>query len=244
MLSIIIPTLNEEKYLPLLLDSIRKQDFRGYEIIVADAGSKDKTVSIANEYGCKVVKGGLLPVGRNRGAEAARGETLLFLDSDVILYHPSFLTNVLKEVYDKNLGCAGFPLMPLGGNMVDKIAFGIWSKWAQIMQKILPHAASAILAQKKVHDQIGGFNEEIVFIEDLPYARVAGKVSKFGFIKKEPVFVSLRRYKKDGRLKTYVKYVLGELHIIFLGPIKSDIFRYKFGHYKDDSSKSKSQIQK
>ena len=43
MLSIIIPTLNEEKYLPKLLESIKKQDFTRYEIIVADADSIDKT---------------------------------------------------------------------------------------------------------------------------------------------------------------------------------------------------------
>ena len=85
MLSIIIPTLNEEKYLPPLLDSIKKQDYKDYEVIVADAGSKDKTVEIAKKYGCKVVKGGLLPAGRNRGAEASKGDLLLFLDSDIIL---------------------------------------------------------------------------------------------------------------------------------------------------------------
>ena len=44
MLSIIIPTLNEEKYLPALLESIKEQDFgkESKEVIVADAGSKDK----------------------------------------------------------------------------------------------------------------------------------------------------------------------------------------------------------
>ena len=51
ILSIIIPTYNEEEYLPLLLESIKQQDFRDYEIIVADANSKDNTVKIAEEYG-------------------------------------------------------------------------------------------------------------------------------------------------------------------------------------------------
>ena len=53
MISIIIPTLNEEKYLPLLLASIKEQSFdaaqdKDYEIIIADAGSKDKTLKIAS----------------------------------------------------------------------------------------------------------------------------------------------------------------------------------------------------
>ena len=59
MLSIIIPTLNEESYLPKLLNSIKKQDFQDYEMIVADAGSKDKTIEIALASGCKISSGGL-----------------------------------------------------------------------------------------------------------------------------------------------------------------------------------------
>lgn len=70
MLSIIVPALNEEKYLPILLSQIKKQNFNSdSEIIVADAGSKDKTVEIARNYGCKIIPGGLPARGRNEGAK-------------------------------------------------------------------------------------------------------------------------------------------------------------------------------
>ena len=62
-LSIIIPTYNEEKYLPELLKSIKEQNFSSYEIIVADNDSNDNTVKIAESYGCKVVSGGLPAIG-------------------------------------------------------------------------------------------------------------------------------------------------------------------------------------
>ena len=52
IISIIIPTYNEEEYLPVLLDSIKKQSYTDYEIIVADANSTDRTREIAEEYGC------------------------------------------------------------------------------------------------------------------------------------------------------------------------------------------------
>ena len=84
-ISIIIPTYNEEEYLPKLLESIKSQDFTDYEVIVADAQSDDNTREIAKEYGCIVVEGGLPGPGRNRGAEVAQGEILLFLDSDLEL---------------------------------------------------------------------------------------------------------------------------------------------------------------
>ena len=52
--SIIIPTFNEEEYLPILLESIKKQKFDDYEIIIADANSEDRTREIAKEYGLDV----------------------------------------------------------------------------------------------------------------------------------------------------------------------------------------------
>ena len=85
ILSIIIPTYNEEDYLPVLLDSIKEQNFDDYEVLVADANSKDRTREIAEEYGCIVVDGGLPAVGRNNGAKVAKGDILLFLDSDLKL---------------------------------------------------------------------------------------------------------------------------------------------------------------
>ena len=85
ILSIIIPTYNEEEYLPVLLESIKKQSFKDYEIIVADANSTDRTREIAESYGCIVVDGGLPAAGRNNGAKVATGEYLLFLDSDLEL---------------------------------------------------------------------------------------------------------------------------------------------------------------
>ena len=102
MLSIIIPTKNEEHYLPKLLDSIKKQEYKDYEIIVADGGSNDRTKEIARKYGCKLVKGGLPSVGRNNGAKVAKGYLLLFLDADFILPE-GFLKNLVQEIKKKRL---------------------------------------------------------------------------------------------------------------------------------------------
>lgn len=86
MLSIIIPTLNEEENLPKLLQSIKKQKLnQELEIIVSDAGSQDKTREIAKSFGCIIVEGGLLSKGRNNGAKEAKGDLLLFADADTVL---------------------------------------------------------------------------------------------------------------------------------------------------------------
>ena len=104
MLSIVIPTLNEEKYLPRLLDSIKNQDFYDYEIIVSDAESSDKTIEIAKKYGAKTLVYTTTKhpsAQRNEGAKIAKGELLLFLDADVVLT-PGFLTSALKEFKDRH----------------------------------------------------------------------------------------------------------------------------------------------
>jgi len=57
--------------------------------------------------------------------------------------------------------------------------------------------------------------------------KVAKKFGKYGFIKTKPVLTSSRRLEKDGRLKTYLKYLLAGIYMALFGPIKKDIFKYK-----------------
>jgi len=227
MLSIIIPTLNEEKYLPLLLEEIKKQDFDGYEIVVADAGSEDKTVQIAKNYGCKIVKGGLPAKGRNEGAKEARGDTFLFMDADNIFLPENFLKNLLEEFEKRKLEVASFPIYPQG-NWFDKVAYGLYNNFlVNLTQKFSAYATNSVLVRKEIHQKIGGFDEEIKIAEDHAYAKRARKFGKFGFIKTEPVLTSTRRFEQDGRTKTYLKYFLAGIYMFFLGDIKSDIFKYR-----------------
>lgn len=234
MLSIIIPTLNEEKYLPLLLEQIKKQNFSDLEIIVADAGSKDRTREIAKSFGCKIVEGGLPAKGRNQGAEVVQGDLILFLDADVILPENS-LDSFIKEFQERNLDVAGFCLQPIGDNKFLRFLYQVFYNWPiLILEKVLPHAAGAILIKKELHKKIGGFDEEIKLAEDMVYVRKAAQFGKFGLLKSGKIFYSQRRLEREGFMKTYLKYILAELHLVFLGPIKSDIFRYKFDHFKNN----------
>lgn len=237
MLSIIIPALNEEKYLPPLLDSIKNQDFGSfpmpYEVIVADAGSKDKTVEIAKNYGCRVVPGGLPAKGRNEGAKVAKGETLFFVDSDVILPR-DFLKSAINEFNSRGLEFAGTCMIPIPESKATLLALDVfYNKPAVLLEKTLPHAACGIFVKKRLFDKLGGFDEGIKLAEDHYLARRARKEfkAKFGVIKSARIFVSDRRFKKDGWFSVGLRYMLCELHLIFLGPVRSNIFNYRFDHY-------------
>lgn len=231
-LSIIIPTLNEEKYLPGLLSEIKKQTFKDWEIIVADAGSEDKTVEIAKNFGCKIVSGGLPTRAKNEGAKAAEGDLFLFMDADNVYLPKKFLQTAVEEFIKRNLGIAAFPIFAKG-NKLDRLAYGLYNVWVRLTQKFLPHTSNTILVKKEVHGKIFGFDEKIKIGEDHHYARQASKISPFGFIKTAPILTSARRLEADGRFRTYFKYLLVEI-LMFFGPIKSDIFKYKFGHYKNE----------
>jgi len=246
MLSIIIPSLNEEKYLPLLLKSIKDQSFGAiqdfdYEIILADAGSKDRTIEIAQKYGCKIIIGGLPAKGRNEGAKIARGDLLFFCDADVILPE-NFFEKSLSEFEKRNLELASFCIIPLPRRRISLFFLNIfYNQPIILLESALPHAATGIFFKKELFDKLGGFDEDIKLAEDHSLARKAQEVfkAKFGIIKSTKIFVSDRRFKAEGWAAVGIKYLLCELHLIFLGPVKSDIFKYKFDHYKNSKNKPK-----
>ena len=225
MISIIIPTLNEEKHLPLLLEQIKNQDFNDYEIIVADAGSKDRTREIAVKYDCKIIKGGLPAKGRNQGAKIAQGNIFLFFDADIII-PLGFLNIALREFHERNLGIAVFPVLPQGG-MIDRAAYGLYNLWNRFFKS---YAAHCLLVRRDIFEKVFGFDEEITIAEDHYFAEQASKFGKAGFIKTEPVLTSVRRFEKDGRFRTYLKFIIVGIYMFFFGPFKSDIFKYRFNY--------------
>ena len=238
MLSIIIPTLNEEKYLPLLLESIKRQDFKDYEIVIADAGSKDKTIEIAKKYGCKITKGGLPAEGKNRGAGAAKGEFLLFLDADTVL-PPQFLKNAISEFQKRKLDIGSFRLLSYEDNKLFQLGLYLFYNFPIVLlEKILPHAATGILVKKKIFEKVKGFDTTVKLAEDHHLARRIKKIGgSCGIIRSAVLFTSDRRFREDGLLRTSLKYLFCELYMIFRGPVRSDIFEYKFDHYSSPRSK-------
>lgn len=247
MISIIIPSLNEEKYLPLLLESIKRQNFGvglkgcpgSYEIILADAGSNDKTLEIAKKYGCIIIKGGLPAKGRNEGAKIAKGDLFFFLDADVIL-PKGFFEKSLKEFKRRNLDIASFSLVPISKSKLSKFFLdAFYNKPSIFLENVLPHAAMGIIIKKELFGKIGGFDEDVKLAEDHYLARIAKSLfeAKFGIIKSTNLFISERRFKTDGWIKTGVKCLLCQIHMLFFGPVKSDIFKYKFAHYNENTKK-------
>jgi glycosyltransferase involved in cell wall biosynthesis len=238
MLSIIIPALNEQQYLPSLLGSIIQQNpFVAHEVVIADAGSQDRTVEIALSYGCTVVPGGLAAKGRNQGGKAAKGDLLLFLDPEVLLPH-GFLKRILSEFKERNLDIASCAIEPIVEKWMPRLTFprfffDLLYNWpARLSQNVFPYASTVLLVKKSIHDKLGGFNESIRIGEDHDYARRAAKYGRYGFLSSCKLPLFMRRYQRMGVLRTNLRYFLCNFWNALLGEVKSDIFKYNFGQYK------------
>lgn len=240
ILSIIIPTYNEEEYLPVLLESIKQQDFSDYEIIVADADSKDNTIKIAEEYGCIVVEGGMPAVGRNNGAKVAKGDYLLFLDSDLKLTE-DYLAKVIYEFKMERLGIAITQMKPLSKKTEDKVLHDLANLFMISVEKIKPHGAGCygIIAKRELHECCGGFNEELTFGEDTEYIERLAKKERFKVLRNAKIGVSTRRLEEEGLAtlaKQYGKSTVND----FLGiRTEASDLNYGFDHGKEYVSKHK-----
>ncbi len=107
MISVIIPTINEEKSIGSVIDRIRESmgPLRtDYEILVVDTNSRDRTIDIVEEKGCRVVREPERGYGRayKTGFSKARGETIITLDADAS-YPPEAIPFLLRTFNDENL---------------------------------------------------------------------------------------------------------------------------------------------
>jgi len=232
LLSIIIPTFNEEQNLPTLLKTLKEQTFRDFEIVVADSpATADKTRMIARAAGCRVVPGGRVSQGRNNGAAAALGRVFLFLDADVALPNQFFLEDTVNEFVARDLDLATCRVRAMDGDKYDKLLHGLYNVYTVALGKILPHIPGfCFFIKRSVYEAVGGFDVDIKLAEDHELARRGSKIGTFGFLFTQCIPVSTRRFERDGKFVTAIKYILCELHMLTLGPVKSDIFKYNWGH--------------
>lgn len=96
-ISVVIPTYNEEKYLPKTLKSIHDLSRQPDEILIIDASSTDSTVSLAKKNDARVISVPHRGIGfaRQRGLEEAKGDVIAFTDADTIV--PKNWLTIIEE---------------------------------------------------------------------------------------------------------------------------------------------------
>ncbi|MCI0404112.1 MAG: TIGR04283 family arsenosugar biosynthesis glycosyltransferase [Acidobacteria bacterium] len=191
MLSIIVPTYNEEKRIAKLLRQLRAQAPQG-EIIMADGSSTDATAALAEPYARVVVSPANRGAQLNRGARAARGDALLFLHADVV-FPEGGLAAVEAALADPSVAGGNFTLEFTGDDFPSRV-FTLIDRWRRRFGVF--YGDSGIFVRRKVFDRLGGFREWPV-LEDYDFARRLVRAGKTVCLP-QVVRVSSRRW--DGRL--------------------------------------------
>lgn len=205
--SVVIPTLNEAPWLPRLLTCLRP--IRSVaEVIVVDANSSDETVSLAEGFGCRIVHGGRPAVARNRGAEVARGEMLLFVDADV--YPTLALLKHTQSVGSHGVDVVCYRHVPITDGLFIRSCYRTADAWFKVLHRrgVGQAMANYLLVRRSTFALVGGFDEGIEACEDLDFVRRIGKVGAVRYERSVPVLVSARRFRTESAgiflLKTMV----------------------------------------
>ncbi len=180
--SIIIPAFNEEKYLPVCLDSISKLDWpkQDLEVFVVDNGSRDQTCKIAEAWGAILLKDSTKNVSglRNLGAGKATGDILAFVDADCVVAEDWLLT-ASKYFSDYTVSAWGSPPdIPENSTWVQK-AWQIVRQKEKGVERVDWLESMNLFVRKYIFLKTGGFDETLVTCEDVDFSY---RVSKFGRI--------------------------------------------------------------
>lgn len=218
--SIVIPALNEEKYLPLLLQDLTKQTFKDLEVIVVDGKSDDATVRKAKKYIDKfpnmeitISRKRNVSYQRNLGAKLSKGQWIIFMDADdrLPIY---FLEGIRYRILKNRCDCFTTYCMPDTKKGSD-LSLTNFINLSMEVSKLLesPSALGALIGvSRKAFDKYGGFDEKVAFAEDTDYVRKLYNKDAVFMLFKDPRYIySLRRYRKDGKLKYFTK--TAKLHL-------------------------------
>ena len=190
MISIIIPTFNEEKNVVRLIAYLKKHGGDMVkEIIISDGGSNDQTLSNVSQAGVSTIlsskKG--RAVQMNSGASIAQGSILYFVHADT--FPPETFANDIIKAVDANYDFGRFLTKFNSSSLLLKL--NAWITRFDIFECY--GGDQTLFITKDLFTRIGGFNEQQLIMEDYEITGRAKEHGKYAIIKKE-VLVSARKY--------------------------------------------------
>jgi len=196
MISVIIPAHNEEKYLFRTLESLQRQNYGWFEIIVVANGCTDRTREVARGR-CQrliVLSQKSLGVARNLGARMARGELLLFLDADTILEPMSL--RVIAQTFTAADAAGTLHGQPDDARLPYRLIYGL----KNFLHRWSLHAGSSgvIFCWKEHFMRIGGFDEGLQVRENSELVKRLLRFGRYHYLGTASAITSMRRYDRCG----------------------------------------------
>lgn len=231
LVSIIIPTYNEEEKILHLLNYLRdNSDERLAEIIVVDGGSQDQTVQIVREAGflCIVSEKKGRAVQMNSGYRISKGDLLYFVHADSI--PPASYLNDLQQAIDEeySAGCYRFRFDS------DHLLLRINSYFTRFDRIMCRGGDQTLYITRKLFENLEGFREDFLIMEEYDLIQKIQRIAHFKIIPKD-VMVSARKYKKNhylqvnfANLVVFMMYFSGARQDTMVHAYKSLIHHPKF----------------
>jgi glycosyltransferase involved in cell wall biosynthesis len=190
LVSIVIRTLNESTYMAEMLEAIDmqiRQDFE-VEVVIVDSGSTDETLSIAQDFGCKItfITKDQFTFGRslNMGSDFANGDILVYISGHCVPTDSAWLMQLTKPIVD---GVAGYTYGRQIGRDTTKYAEGkIFEKYFPSQSKIPQNGFFCNNANSAIARQVWSefkFDEQVTGLEDMELAKRFGeKEGKMAYV--------------------------------------------------------------
>ena len=226
MISIIIPTRNEEK---IIAESIRQFTRLSipHEVIISDDGSTDRTVDVAREEAHTVLtfEGSVHAIGRarNAGAAVAHGDIFVFVDTDSFFPDAeAFFSHALKRfAEDPALLALACPqrVRPELERLSDKFVYGLDNFFTRTFNNVFQHGAGSgkcIIARKEAFKRVGGFREDLIFREDADFVKRISRIGKTRYDSTLIAYHAGRRLHRLGVIRFYYTWILNGLYVVFL----------------------------
>ncbi|MHB1687513.1 MAG: glycosyltransferase [Ignavibacteriaceae bacterium] len=209
--SIIIPTLNEEKLLPHLLEQLNREELRksfDFEIVISDGGSKDKTIDIALKNSDVVVvhtkqEKQNIALGRNSGAKVASGEIFIFINADVLIPDIKYFFQYLEKNFVESeylaMTCK-VKVFPEEEILSDKLFHAGYNGYFHFLNSLglgMGRGECQVI-RKNIFENVSGYNEALAAGEDFDLFRRIRKLGKILFTTDVCVHESPRRFRKLG----------------------------------------------
>lgn len=228
MISVIIPTLNEEKLLERMLqqftpDLVKKYDL---ELVVSDGGSKDKTLEIARQHASTVVENfdgtkQTISLGRNIGAHHAKGDIFVFLNADTLIKDVDrFFRRLNEEINVEGVVAitSSVEVYPQEQRLADKLYHGFYNWLFYMMNQVgmgMGRGECHIM-KREVFAKVGGYASGIAAGEDYDLFRRLESLGRIKFLKDVVVYESPRRYRKYGYTYVTASWFVNFLAVFFL----------------------------
>lgn len=192
LVSVIIPNYNYAKYVGEAIDSALNQTYENLEIIVVDDGSKDNSREILESYGDKIKvifqENAGVSAARNNGVKNSNGKYIAFLDADDIWFSEKIAkqVNVLEKNEDVGLVDVGLEEFDNNGNIIssrlDGLSGWVSNEFLLLERSVVLGAASGMMLPRKVFDEVGGFDLNLLTSADWDFCYRVNRLYKIKFI--------------------------------------------------------------